>query len=153
MDAKKRPLTSAEKIAFLKSTDLFKEISVEKLFQIAASLVVQNFKAGEIIISQGDAGDSMFMIIDGKVSVEVENSLGKSALMATLEAGKSFGEMSLLDSRPRSATVKAIEDCKCLKLEGEELKRLATGDPEMALELAATLSRRLRATMGQDNLH
>jgi CRP-like cAMP-binding protein len=67
------------------------------------------FKAGETIIAEGEAGDTAFLIISGSVEVTIESS-GKAKNVGTLKAGDVFGEMSLIDPGPRSATVKAVSD-------------------------------------------
>lgn len=145
----KRALTAAEKIVFLKSTDLFREIPIEKLLPVAKSLVVKNFSKGEVIVTQGDVGEELFLVVTGRVKVETRSEDGKVIPRTELGEGQGFGEMSLLDKQVRSATVTAVEDTRCLTLNGDEFKRLAHEDPDLSLELAAVLSRRLRATMLQ----
>ena len=103
------------------------------------------FKAGDTIISEGEAGDSAFLVVAGSVEV----SLGKGAnakRLGTLEAGDVFGEMSLIDPGPRSATVKATTDVECVVTSYEAFVSSTQADPERAVELMRTLVRRLRRT-------
>ncbi|MBI4245082.1 MAG: cyclic nucleotide-binding domain-containing protein [Planctomycetes bacterium] len=144
---KPHSFTSAEKIVFLKSTDVFREISIEKLFTLAESLIVRNYSKGEVVVSQGEIGDTLFLIISGKVGVETKKDDGIVLQVTELDQGKAFGEMSILDRQVRSATVRALEDTKCLSLNGDDFRRLAKEDPDLVIELASMLSRRLRKTM------
>ena len=101
------------------------------------------FKAGETIIAEGEAGETAFLIISG--SVEVSIGIGANAKsIGTLAAGDVFGEMSLIDPGPRSATVKAVTDTECFVTTYNEFISAAQADPERAFEFMKTLVRRLR---------
>lgn len=141
-------ITSVEKILLLKSVDLFREVPVEKLLLLADSLFLQTCAAGEAIVTQGEVGDALFVIVSGRARVEKRREEGRTAPIAELGEGEAFGEMSILDRETRSATVRALEATRLLSLQGDDFRRLAKEDPEIALALAATLSRRLRASQG-----
>jgi alkyl hydroperoxide reductase subunit AhpC/uncharacterized protein (DUF924 family) len=101
------------------------------------------FNAGDKILSEGDAGDTAFLIIAGSVEVSVgEGSTAKS--VATLCAGEVFGEMSLIDPWPRSATVRAVTDTECFVTTYDEFIAATKADAERAAEFMKTLVRRLR---------
>ncbi len=101
------------------------------------------FRAGETILSEGEAGDTAFLIIAG--SVEVSIRAGDAAkTVSTLKAGEVFGEMSLIDPGPRSATVKALADTECFVTTYDAFLASAQTDPERTVELMQTLVRRLR---------
>ena len=101
------------------------------------------FKAGETIISEGEAGDTAFLIVSGSVEVSVGQGAEVKSV-ATLAAGDVFGEMSLIDPGPRSATVKAVTATECLVTAYDEFIGSAQADPERAVEFMKTLVRRLR---------
>jgi alkyl hydroperoxide reductase subunit AhpC/uncharacterized protein (DUF924 family)/CRP-like cAMP-binding protein len=101
------------------------------------------FKAGETIITEGEAGETAFLINSGSVEVSI-SSAGHAKSIGTLVAGDVFGEMSLIDSGPRSATVKAVTDTQCLVTTYDEFNTSAQADPERAFEFMKTLVRRLR---------
>ena len=101
------------------------------------------FKAGETIIVEGEAGETAFLIISGSVEVSI-GIAGKAKSIGTLVAGDVFGEMSLIDRGPRSATVKAVTDTECLVTAYNEFIDAAQADPGHAFEFMKTLVRRLR---------
>ena len=101
------------------------------------------FKAGETIIAEGEAGETAFLIISGSVEVSI-GIAGKAKSIGTLVAGDVFGEMSLIDRGPRSATVKAVTDTQCLVTAYNEFIDAAQADPGRAFEFMKTLVRRLR---------
>lgn len=101
------------------------------------------FKAGDTVISQGEDGDTAFLISSGSVEV----SIGEDARLrkiGTLETGDVFGEMSLLEPGPRSATVTAATDTECVVTNYEEFMSSLQTDPSKAVEFMKTLVRRLR---------
>jgi CRP/FNR family transcriptional regulator, cyclic AMP receptor protein len=101
------------------------------------------FKAGETIISQGDEGDTAFFIVAG--SVEVILGQGAEAKsVGALNEGEIFGEMSLIEPGPRSATVMALTDVECLATSYEEFIAAIEDHPERAVAFMKTLVRRLR---------
>ena len=101
------------------------------------------FKAGETIIAEGEAGETAFLIISGSVEVSI-GIAGKAKSIGTLVAGDVFGEMSLIDRGLRSATVKAVTDTQCLVTAYNEFIDAAQADPKRAFEFMKTLVRRLR---------
>jgi CRP/FNR family transcriptional regulator, cyclic AMP receptor protein len=101
------------------------------------------FKAGDTIISEGDDGDAAFFIVAG--SVEVITGRGADARrLGLLKEGETFGEMSLIEPGPRSATVKAATDVECLAISYEEFIGAIEDHPERAVAFMKTLVRRLR---------
>ena len=101
------------------------------------------FKAGNTILTQGEDGQTAFLIVEGKVEVSIGE--GKKARAITqLEAGDVFGEMSLLEPGPRSATVKALSNTKCVVTTHEDFMQAFLENPEEAIEFMKTLVRRLR---------
>jgi len=101
------------------------------------------YRAGETIVAQGDLGDAVYIIRSGSVEVIVGED-SKSRIVSTLGAGEIFGEMGSLDPGPRSATVKATTDTRCVVTTFDELTRSFSQDPEQAMELMKVLARRLR---------
>jgi len=101
------------------------------------------YKPGDTILNEGEDGDTAFLIVDGSVEVSVGTG-GKSRAIGTLSAGEVFGEMSLIEPGPRSATVKAVSDTECIVTNYEEFVASLQNDPESAVEFMKTLVRRLR---------
>ena len=99
------------------------------------------FKAGDAIIREGEEGDTAFFVVSG--SVEVLVGKGGRRVM-TLEAGEVFGEMSLIEPGPRSATIVAQTDVECLEMSYDEFIGSLEDNPERAVAFMKTLVRRLR---------
>lgn len=99
------------------------------------------FKAGERILTQGEDGDSAYLLLGGGVKIEVGPNR-----VATLYAGEVFGEMSLLEPGPRSATVTALNDVECKVTTYDEFVAAVQDSPEDAIVFMRTLVRRLRQT-------
>lgn len=102
-----------------------------------------NFAAGATILTEGEEGDTAYLIVDGSVEVTIgEGAQAKN--VGTLGPGDAFGEMCLLEPGPRSATVKAVTDVECVTTTYDEFMASIQDDPERAVEFMKTLIRRLR---------
>jgi CRP/FNR family transcriptional regulator, cyclic AMP receptor protein len=101
------------------------------------------FKAGETIMREGDEGDTAFFIVSGAVDVAVGRG-DKANFVGRLEMGEVFGEMSLIEPGPRSATVTAACDTECLATSYQEFIAAIQENPERAVGFMKTLVRRLR---------
>ncbi len=129
----------------LKGVDLFSELTEEQLSQLASLVIVNEFGRDETIILERDESSSaLFLIADGEVKVYVTGSDGKETILSLLSRGDSFGEMSLIDGEPRSASVKAVLPTKVLTIRREHFLELLKTTPELATGLLVQMSRRLR---------
>ena len=100
------------------------------------------FKAGEVIMRQGDEGRSAYIIEDGKVEILIERSNGDVQRVGTRGAGTMIGEMAIVDNAPRTATVKAVEDCTLLEITKEDFSgRLDSSDPVLRMTTQVILTR------------
>jgi CRP-like cAMP-binding protein len=109
-----------------------------------AALTV-DFAAGEVIFREGDLGTEMYIIHEGKV--EILNRMGdEDRVLAVLEKGDFFGEMSVLEDLPRAATARALTDARLLQINGSTFDQMLQGNPEIAVRMMRKLSRRLRET-------
>ena len=88
-----------------------------------------NSDAGQTILAEGEAGDTAFLIVSGSVEVSVGEG-AKAKTVGTLKAGDVFGEMSLIEPGPRSATVKAVTDTECLVTTYDDFIAAAQADPD-----------------------
>jgi len=125
----------------IRSVPLFSEFGDKELQRVAAIVKEVEFPAGKEIAKQGESGIGFHMIIEGEASVSVD---GKTH--ALLGPGSYFGEMSLLDGRPRSATVTARTDLTTVSMTSWDFNGLLDQYPELARKLLIELCRRLRAT-------
>jgi CRP/FNR family transcriptional regulator, cyclic AMP receptor protein len=132
-------ISTVEKVLFLKSVDLFSKIPGEDLAQIAGISQEVNFENGELILQEGEMGDSMYLIVDGQVMI---HRLGQQ--LTKLGEREAFGEMAILDNEPRSASVTAAKDVTCLKVEREDFYELMSEKIEIAYGIIRVLTSRLR---------
>ncbi len=135
-------LTTIEKVLALKSVDLFERIAGEDLAGISTITELVSFDNGETIFEQGEIGDSMYVILDGLVRVH-----RGERVIAELGAGECIGEMAVLDSSPRSASVTCLGETTCLRLGREDFSDLLTEKPEIARGVIRVLVRRLRSAL------
>lgn len=101
-------------------------------------------QAGHIILKQGELGDKVFLIASGTVKVALQPENDKEIDLITLERGDIFGEMALLEDKPRSATARAVTDCTLLQINGAEFHKLVKLHPEIEFKLLSILSQRVR---------
>ena len=144
--------------AFFRKIILFQDLEDRELEQVLSRTRPREFPAGRVIIQEGDPGDSVYIMISGEVEITKQLTLvldedtPKERVMIRLKAedGVYFGEMSLLENDPRSATVTALSDCRVLELYQKDFLELVRNDPAMGLKvllrLAQLLSRHLRKT-------
>jgi CRP/FNR family transcriptional regulator, cyclic AMP receptor protein len=144
------PITTMDSATSRLSTvPMFADLSAESLRTLAGIVAVRRFSKGSLIISQDDIGTCMYLLTSGRVKVSLTSPEGKELVLDYLDAPAHFGEMSLVDSQSRSADVFAVTDVELLSLEGRDLSAAIQIQPRLALTLIATLSRRLRSTIGR----
>jgi CRP/FNR family cyclic AMP-dependent transcriptional regulator len=113
------------------------------LRQIAATGVIRSFPKNTVLINEGDLGDSLFIILTGKVKVFASNAAGKEVVIAFHEAGEYVGEMSL-DGAPRSASVMTTEATTCAVVSRAQFREFILAHPDFALHLIEKLIQRVR---------
>jgi CRP-like cAMP-binding protein len=130
-----------QRIAVLERVDLFSTLEPAERELLARGLHEKRFAAGEAIIRQGAAGDSMFVIAEGRVHVTLGQDNLNSTL-ASLAAGDFVGEMSLMTGEPRAATCLAASDVLCYELDHATLQRVLATRPAIADQMSALLAAR-----------
>lgn len=131
--------------ALLKNIPLFETLDDASLKKIEKLLTRKQFRKGTKIIKEGVMGDSLFIIIEGEV--EVVKGRGKKAeMVATLKPFDFFGEMSLLENKPRSASIVAGRQSTLLTLSKDDFEALVSAHPKISFEIMKTLSARIRET-------
>src|SRR6185436_13176785 len=139
-------MTSVEKIAFLENVPLFSGMATQELMYVAGIVEEDSFPAGATVIREEDAGDSMFVVVDGEVMVHRRN-----AQLAKLRSKDFFGEMSLLNSEPRSASVTTISKCRLLRIEESDFWQLLIANNSLAVAMVRVLAQRLREQVAESN--
>ena len=138
----------------LRSCALFAHGDDEGLRALARSLRRRRFRRNEVIFHQGDPGDSLHIVGSGAVKIVLPSTEGDEAIIATLRPGDFFGELSLLDGAPRSATAVALEATETLVLPRVAFQGLVARDAELRDALLAGLAAELRRLTGHvEELH
>jgi CRP-like cAMP-binding protein len=106
-------------------------------------------KSRQVVCGRGEPGDALYVLIAGKLKVTAESGDGRELILAILDAGETFGEMSLLDGKPRCANVIAVQDSELLVIRRQDFLLFLEQHPKVAIELLAILTQRLR---GMDDM-
>ena len=130
--------------ALLTAVPLFERLDEEERALLAAQLEVVEVPAGETLFKRGDPGDSIFIVAEGEVEIFVNDTTGQRIVFETAKRGDFFGELSLLDGDPRSASAVAIQATRALVVDRGDLTLLFQRHPTSALDVLATIGRRLR---------
>ena len=128
----------------LRKLPLFEGLSEENLAEIASRVTLCHLATNEVLFEQGDPGDSLYIIHLGKVKVYVNNSRGEEVLLNEFGPGESFGELSLVDFQPRSASIAAIEDSQLYELKRADFMEVIRMRPLFALDMIRDVSQKLR---------
>ena len=124
---------------------MFQGIDAAELKLIAPEMTEQAYAQWEVLFCEGDPGDRLFLLLSGTMQVYVERD-AKIITYARLEAGEFFGEMALMESAPRSATVRAEGPSVCLTLSRDSFLDLLQRQPQIVLRMMKDLFPRLRRT-------
>lgn len=125
--------------AFLAKVPLFANCSLQEIEAVSGVAQEHSFTPGQIIVTQGTPGQAFYLLLSGRVEI-----LRDGASLGTFGSGDFFGEMSLLDQAPRSATIRAVEPTTCLMLSSWDFRSLLEQHVSIAVKLLEVLSRRLR---------
>lgn len=138
--------TGALFVEQLRHVPLLRGLTDPQLAELSRTARTHRFDAEQIVFLQGDAGDCVHIILRGQVKVVTTSRAGHEAILAFLADGESFGEMSLLDDLPRSATIQATMPTTTFSLRKADFHKLLREAPDLSLRLLRALARRLRET-------
>ncbi len=145
----KRSSPELDRVQFLKTMPFFDELSNRQLKSVSDMMFERTYETDETIFEEGQPGAALFLILDGKVAIEIYRETNTTRL-AVLEGGAFFGEMALLDETPRSANARALERTRTLALYRNDLNGLVQRDAKTACQiyrsLAGMIGDRLRST-------
>lgn len=143
-------LSVIERIVFLKQVTFFQGMSIDQLKVLAGICEEELIPRGTTIFEEGEPGGVLYIVVNGHVAIDRKGERkGDIVRLATMKAYSSFGEMSLFNNYPRSASAITIEDTLVLKLKDKQLMTLMRQYPDMSLELIKALSMRMRETNEQ----
>jgi CRP/FNR family transcriptional regulator, cyclic AMP receptor protein len=130
----------------LKRAPLFTALDEEAADALRRSMTELRLTRGQVVFREGDAGDQLYVVAEGKIKLGRSSADGRENLLAIVGPGEMFGELSLFDPGPRTATATAVTDATVLALSHSDLRPWLTGRPEVALSLLRQVARRLRRT-------
>jgi len=129
-----------------KKVPLFSGLNDDEIAAVIAITTVHNVRKNNIIVQEGDDGNAMFVLLHGSVKISYYAPDGRELILSLLEEGSFFGEMSLLDKQPRSATVTSLESVKIAQIRNRDFERLLLKQPSLSLKLLCEVVSRLRRT-------
>jgi CRP-like cAMP-binding protein len=132
-------LSSVDRLLFVRGVPIFRELRDDFLVRLASVMEEVEFPPNHTIFTEGQEGRSLYIVVSGRVRVHLANQD-----IAQLDQGACFGEMSLFDAEPRSASVTTLESCDCLILTQQQLYEAIDETPGIALNIIRLLSRRIR---------
>jgi len=135
---------TVERILMLREVPLFARMPADELARIASISQSVVYSGGERIFAEGDFGDRLYVIVEGDVSITL-----RGRVVSTLRQREYFGEMSLLDGEPRSATATAATDCLLLEIRQRDFHEILAHHYEASLAVIKTLSHRLRVELAR----
>ena len=137
-------LTIQEKVRFLRDIPTFDALTSKQIESLAALCETHTFTASSYIFRQGDLGNSLFVIVDGRVAIEREVSNETDTVSLTIvKPHEYFGEMSLFYDVPRSVTATTMQDTVVLQIRQDAFMAFARQNPDLLVELNQILSQRL----------
>ncbi|MCB5992466.1 MULTISPECIES: Crp/Fnr family transcriptional regulator [Janibacter] len=125
---------------------LFATLDDEAAREIMSSMDAFRMERGDVLFHEGDQGDRLYVITEGKIKLGCTSTDGRENLLAILGPGEMFGELSLFDPGPRTATATAVAETQLIGLGNDQLRQLLGNHPRIAVTLLAALARRLRRT-------
>lgn len=133
-----------ENVVFLKKTSLFTSMRTHDLRAVAAVAEELSFEPGEEIVHEGDVGDALYLIKEGRIRITKKIDDSESVDLAELGTGECFGDMAVFDAELRSASAFAKGRCVLLRIDGEDLIDVIVECPFIAIEFLKMFVKRLR---------
>ncbi len=141
-------LTVIEKMMLIRQVPIFADLAPDDLEELALIVEERRVEPGRDLFREGDPGDAVYLIVKGGVQVFTGGIDGRpERVLSELGAGACIGEMAVLDASPRSATVRATDRTRTLRVPGEGFKRVMSERPEMSAAIVAELVKRMRGMM------
>lgn len=128
---------------------LFRHLREDELTALLARARIEQFKANAVIFRQGTPGQGLVAVLAGLVKITSQSPAGKEIVLSVISPGEVFGEMALLDGKPRSADATSITACQLLVIDRRDFVPFLEARPGVCMRMLAILCERLRATSGQ----
>ncbi len=128
----------------LKRVPLFAALDSDELEAVRPHVVTRNYAKNSVLITEGDATDSLYVILKGKVKVYLSDDRGREVILTQQVQGEYFGELALIDDAERSASVMTLEPCTFAIITKQAFKDILAVNPSIAITLIKDLSHRIR---------
>jgi CRP/FNR family transcriptional regulator, cyclic AMP receptor protein len=130
----------------LRRAPLFEALDEDETKALRAGVTDVGLARGERLFDEGDDGDRLYVVLEGKIKLTRASADGRENLISLVGPGEMFGELSLFDPRPRTMSASAVTDVRLAALAHDDLRSWLTGHPDVAMHLLKALARRLRRT-------
>jgi CRP/FNR family transcriptional regulator, cyclic AMP receptor protein len=140
---------TADVAGILRGTALLGSAPAEDLSAVAAASRLRNFRRGQVVFSRGDPGDTVIVVVSGRVKVVLRSADGGELTLTVIQAGGLFGELSVADNGPRSTDAETLEDCQLLFISRERVQDLCARVPSVAQALTSSIAATLRRLTGE----
>jgi len=128
----------------IRRAPLFSALDDDDATSLRESMATEKLSRGKILFREGQEGDRLYVVVEGKIKLGTTSSDGRENLLSILGPGEMFGELSLFDPQPRTSTATAVTDARLVSLAHEAVIGLVTTHPQTSLELLRRLAQRLR---------
>jgi CRP/FNR family cyclic AMP-dependent transcriptional regulator len=135
---------AADVTGILHRTNLLRSCRPRPWRQVAAAYRLRTFRRGQVVFSTGDPGDTLVVVISGRVKVVVRSVDGGELTLTIIQAGGVFGELSVADSGPRSSDTETLDECDLLFIPRETIRDICARVPSAALALTSSIAVTLR---------
>jgi CRP/FNR family transcriptional regulator, cyclic AMP receptor protein len=140
---------SSVSTTLLRNVPLLSVLSKDELALLARVVARKSYARGSLILGAGDPTDSLYILISGRIKVFMSDLDGREVILAILGPNEFFGEMGLIDNKPRSASVVALEPCELICISRPDFKRCLADNFDMAMTVMRGLVKRLREADNQ----
>lgn len=137
-------MANEENKAFLRRVPMFAGLTDPQLDTLASASLRRSFPRNRTIVAEGEPSQSLYLLLSGRAKVQRSDSEGKEVILAMIGPGEFFGEMSLIDDAPRSASVITTEPCDFIAIQKDSFKSTLAQSPDMAMQIMRGLVKRLR---------
>ncbi len=132
--------------SLLRNTELFGDLDATLLHQLATEASVRRIHRGDVLFSEGDEADELFVVASGRIAVANKSADGRESVIALVETGDLFGEMPLFDGQGRSAEARALTTSEVMALPYPPIRQMYADRPDLLWHVVSMLARRLRVT-------
>ncbi len=133
----------------LSGVPFFSSLGADAVTELASQMRLRKVRRGDRIFSQGDPGDSLFLVASGRIKIFIEDAEGEQLTILFCGPGNCFGEMALLDGKARSATAEALEQTEVWVVTRRSFLDLVRNSPEISIEVIVFLCSKLRTNLAR----